>query len=186
MSSTQVFAMLKEKADLLKENDGSLFGKNFRDHVIETCKAKKKSLEAFSTKKQPFRSGPSYQGQNRGGRYNQGQLSSRGGYGGSGYGGRSFFKGQGGQAKRPYNGKCFATKESTQLQQSNRISTVSEPRHSKSCSQVHSVPLAGRLKHFLPAWEMITQDKNVLSSVEGLRIPFVSEPIQEKFLIKQK
>ena len=136
MSSTQVSTMLKEKADLLKENDGSLFGKDFRDHVIETCKAKKKSLEAFSTKKQPFRSGPSYQGQHRGGRFNSSQSNNRGGYGGSGYGGRSYFKGQGGQTKKPYNGKCFTTRDRTQLQQSNRVSTASEPRESKSCSPV--------------------------------------------------
>ena len=38
--------------------------------------------------------------------------------------------------------------------------------------KIPSVPLAGRLKHFLPAWEILTQDKQVLSLVRGVCIPF--------------
>jgi len=45
----------------------------------------------------------------------------------------------------------------------------------------HPVPLlAGRLKHFLPAWEKLTQDQEILSFVKGYEIPFLKQPFQEK------
>lgn len=36
----------------------------------------------------------------------------------------------------------------------------------------------GRLRNFLPIWEKITQDKNILSWISGLEIPFVNKPRQ--------
>jgi len=45
----------------------------------------------------------------------------------------------------------------------------------------HSVPLlAGRLEHFLPAWEKLTQDQEILSFVKGYEIPFLKQPLQVK------
>ena len=41
-----------------------------------------------------------------------------------------------------------------------------------------SLPLAGRLKHFVPMWENITRDPWVLQVVSGYLIEFSSTPIQ--------
>ena len=34
-------------------------------------------------------------------------------------------------------------------------------------------PLSGRLKHFLPAWRLLTKDQSVLFLVEGFKIPLL-------------
>ena len=47
-SSSQVTSMLKEKAALLHKYDQALFGKDFRDHLTESLKAKKQSIEAIA------------------------------------------------------------------------------------------------------------------------------------------
>ena len=41
--------LLKEKTALLQEDDGHLFGKRFRSHIIEIELSKKKSLEVFGS-----------------------------------------------------------------------------------------------------------------------------------------
>ena len=46
--------------------------------------------------------------------------------------------------------------------------------------EIPKIPLAGRLKHFLPAWGKLSADREILSMVEGLKIPFISEPFQKK------
>ena len=69
--STQASSMLKEKAEILRNDDGSLFGTYFRDEILENQKAEKKSKEAFSipntsssisskqpSYRSPFRLGP--------------------------------------------------------------------------------------------------------------------------------
>lgn len=40
--------------------------------------------------------------------------------------------------------------------------------------------MAGRLNKFLPAWEKLTKDHDVLSIVKGYQIPFQTIPIQTK------
>lgn len=40
------------------------------------------------------------------------------------------------------------------------------------------IPLAGRLRHYLPNWRVVTQDQWVLEAVKGYRIPFTQEPQQ--------
>ena len=45
---------------------------------------------------------------------------------------------------------------------------------------IPNVLLAGRLAYFIPAWEKIDQDQEILSIVKGYEIPFVSLPFQEK------
>ena len=62
-STTQVAAMLKEKASFLQKHNKALFGKNFTDNLAETIKAKKQSIEAITEvskpkNRQPFRGGP--------------------------------------------------------------------------------------------------------------------------------
>ena len=42
------------------------------------------------------------------------------------------------------------------------------------------VPLAGRLAYLTASWEKIGQDQEILSTVKGYEIPFVSLPYQEK------
>jgi len=46
--------------------------------------------------------------------------------------------------------------------------------------EIQEMPLAGRLRHFLQACEILTQDKQILSIVRGFEIPFLSVPFQEK------
>ena len=65
--------MLKQKAAFLQKHDQALFGKDFRDHLTESLKAKKQSIEVIAevskstSRKRPFREGPSfYQGKTGG------------------------------------------------------------------------------------------------------------------------
>ena len=51
---------------------------------------------------------------------------------------------------------------------------------------VPSLRLAGRLKSFLPAWQILTQDRQILLIVEGFEKPVSSEPMQEKLPIPMK
>ena len=60
--------MLKNKVELLQTNDENLFGKELSDHLTESVKSKKSSKEVFlklDDSKKPFRSGPSFQQQQR-------------------------------------------------------------------------------------------------------------------------
>ena len=60
--------MLKNKVELLQTNDENLFGKEFSDHLTESVKSKKSSKEVFlklDDSKKPFRSGTSFQQQQR-------------------------------------------------------------------------------------------------------------------------
>lgn len=43
---------------------------------------------------------------------------------------------------------------------------------------IPKVPLAGRLKHFSSAWEKVTKDQEILSIVEGYKIPLITPPVQ--------
>ena len=45
--SRKAKTLLKEKTALLQEDEGHLFGKKFRSHIIEIERSKKKSLEIF-------------------------------------------------------------------------------------------------------------------------------------------
>ena len=47
-SPPQVASMLKEKAAFLQKHDHALFGKDFRDYLTESLKAKKQSIEALA------------------------------------------------------------------------------------------------------------------------------------------
>ena len=58
-------SILKEEAAFLQKQDRVLFGKDFKDHLIKSLKAKKQSVEAIAkvskstNRKRPFREGPS-------------------------------------------------------------------------------------------------------------------------------
>ena len=47
-STTQVAALLQEKATFLQKHDKSLFRKEYSDNLAETIKAKKKSIEVIT------------------------------------------------------------------------------------------------------------------------------------------
>ena len=65
-SSSQVASMLKEKVAFLEKHDQALFGKDFRDHLTKSLKAKRQSIEAIAkvskstNRKRPFREGASF------------------------------------------------------------------------------------------------------------------------------
>jgi len=42
------------------------------------------------------------------------------------------------------------------------------------------LPLAGRMKHFLPNWQAITRDEWMLTTVMGYRIEFLQKPHQNR------
>ena len=44
--------------------------------------------------------------------------------------------------------------------------------------KARQAPLAGRLKFYLENWEKLTQDVNILSTVQGFKIPFSQTPFQ--------
>ena len=46
--------------------------------------------------------------------------------------------------------------------------------------QRSDLPVAGRLKHFLKNWKVLTSDPHILEIVEGYQIPFLSIPQQVK------
>ena len=61
-SPQQAKEMLREKADLLKQDDKNLFGKKFNEHLISSAKSKKQTIELFCDKgkrKKPFQYSPS-------------------------------------------------------------------------------------------------------------------------------
>ena len=73
-SSLQVASVLKEKGAFLQKHDQALFGKDFRDHLTESLKANKQSIEAIAevsksvNRMRPIRKGPAfYQGRPNGG-----------------------------------------------------------------------------------------------------------------------
>ena len=59
--SRKAKTLLKEKTALLQKDEGHLFGKKIRLHIIEIERSKKKSLEVFKGKNEkntPFRKSP--------------------------------------------------------------------------------------------------------------------------------
>ena len=58
-SSSQVASMLKEKAAFLQKHDKALFGKDFRDHLTKTLKAKEQSVKAIA-ERNPFERAPHF------------------------------------------------------------------------------------------------------------------------------
>ena len=45
---------------------------------------------------------------------------------------------------------------------------------------VPNLPLAGKLKHFFEAWEILTKDPEILEIVKGFKIPFLKNLKQER------
>ena len=49
-----------------------------------------------------------------------------------------------------------------------------------SARKVSNLPLAGRLTHFLEAWEILTKDLEISEIVKGFKILFLKNPTQER------
>ena len=49
-----------------------------------------------------------------------------------------------------------------------------------SARKVPNLPLAGKLKYFLGAWEILIKDPEILEIVKGFNIPFLKNPTQER------
>ena len=43
-----------------------------------------------------------------------------------------------------------------------------------------NLPLAGKIRHFLPNWVKLTQNPWVLEAVQGFRVPFTQQPFQKQ------
>ena len=53
-SQYQVKTMLREKAALLQKHDSELFGKTFRNHIVDTITSKREAREIFTDSKKLF------------------------------------------------------------------------------------------------------------------------------------
>lgn len=65
MNTAKGSSTLKEQTEVISKSGDLLFGNDFRDHVVDSSKAKRRSIEAF-TRKEPvakklFPKTPSYQ-----------------------------------------------------------------------------------------------------------------------------
>ena len=202
MNNTKGSYTLKEQTEVLSKSSDLLFGNDFRDHVVDSSKAKRKLIEAFTREepvaKKPFSKSPSYpsgsyqhsfkSSPRRGGYYQQQQNSQKYGYGGQNYRQSGSSRGSFFQSK----GKTCTTKGGTFEQQTktSRLNGLTQVHKAIKLLFKHmSVPslrLEGRLKSFLPPWQILTQDRQILSIVEGFEIPLSSKPMQEKLPISMK
>ena len=154
-STTHVAAMLKEKVSFLQKHNKALCGKEFTDNLAETINAKNQSIKTITETIRPnsrhfFRGGPS---QNKMG----GRL-------------RQYHNNGDKQGK----GKCFSLRGVVPFHNvslpsptplSMEVLTHASPLLKRLFSKmtVPISPLAGRLKHFLPALRLLTKDQCVLS-----------------------
>ena len=170
-SSSQVALMLKEKAAFLQKHDQALFGKDFRDHLTESLKAKKQSIDAIAevskstNRKRPFREGPSF-------------------YQGRPNGGQKF--------RSSYNGKHILFQKKGTLSQHQQNFTSNYDNHGgiNSCSSnskkiiFHSKNSKLRPskedKGISPSLETIDKRSRTLGFSKGYLIPLVMDPVQEK------
>ena len=165
--------MLKQKAAFLQKHDQALFEKDFRDHLTESLKAKKQSIEAIAevskstSRKRPFQGSPSfYQGRQNGGQ----------------------------KLRSNYNGKyiLFQKKETFSQQQPNFTSSYhkhgginSSPSNSKKVifqTKNSKISPSREDKGISPSLETIDKRPRTLgfSRMLPLRIPFLMNPVQEK------
>ena len=150
-SSSQVASMLKEKAAFLQKHDQALFGKDFRDHLNKSLKAKKQSIKAMAevskstNRRRSFREGPSF--------YQGGQM-------------------RGKNSGRTTMVNTFCSKRKNPSHCNSQISlpvminkedlTHVHPILKKlfSKQKIPKCALAGRIKEFLPAWKLLKGEEN--------------------------
>ena len=182
---------LKNKVELLEINDENLFAKEFSDHLTESVKSKRSSKEVFlkfDDSKNPFRSGPSFQQQQRksGG---QKQIAT---------------DNRVNQSKQTWSwnrkntnfhndGWRFQSESVTNSVVSRHISSNFKWTAGKRPSinkmlvfkemltKVVDIPPARRISHFLVNWQKSTLNQDILSVVKGYRIPFIKISFQQKF-----
>ena len=179
--------MLREEAHLLRWHDRNLFGKKFSEHLVASAKSKKQALKYLlkrEKKKKPFRNSPlEAPRRGSGGQHLKIFLDKR--YGksrqksirwNSAAGRSSGFQGKNKQKKKTFFNMFFPL-----------IIPIEDLKNVhpwlKSlfyARKVPNLPLTGRLKHFLEAWEIITKDPEILEIVKGFKISFLKSPTQER------
>jgi len=169
--SKKAASQLKEKADVLKRSSPLLFGKDFHEYLTEAAKMGKKIKELQNalrpqsssqwSSRTPFRKNPSSSQRNDGG-------------------------------KDCSSDEKTTTKNLTVRILKNLSSIENNFLIEEELNQVHPVirglflerpkvcVLAGRLKFFQKNWEKITQDPQILKSVQGFQIPLLQPPQQNK------
>lgn len=193
--SAQVATMLKDKKDLLQKNeDGMLFGKEFKDQIKQCAVDKKKSREVFGmSSRKPFREGPSYHKSVKGSVY-EGHNQTK--YGNN-YFNRGFTKRQGNYGKRK-----LVFSESTSLQQQNESSKTDElggfDSSSSNCKENVSksrnsiYPFSREVKTFSTSVGKIdSRPKSTLYGRRSKNTPFVETyseegPTSDKFQLPTK
>ena len=75
-------------------------------------------------------------------------------------------------------------KEITQLIPLGELSSARQLVKKLFC-KIPTVPLAGRLAHFMGSWEKLTKDQNILQKVKVYQIPFLCRP-KQTFLCKRR
>ena len=177
-SQYQVKPMLEEKVSLLQKYDDYLFGKNFRNHIVDIIKSKKQNKEIFIEHKNPFSFSSSH-APRKCERQNLFLTKT---------GSKKFHNGNQQQQQRQQRYTYYGQ---TGCQQQNMVGITApdqtffsmdlnpaKPTQWESrkvhplikslllSKSIPDVPLAGRLKHFVGAWVKITQDPKILSIVK--------------------
>ena len=170
-SSSQVALILKEKAVFLQKHDQALFGKDFRDYLTESLKAKKQSIEAiaavskFTNRKRPFDRAPHFIKEGRMGGKNSGRTTTV----------NTFCS----KRKEPsHSNSQISLPVMINMEELTHVHPILKKLFSKQ--NIPKCALAGRIKEFLPTWKLLTKDKELLALVEGYQIPLLMEPVQEK------
>ena len=151
-----------------------MFGHNFREDWCTNLKTKQKYQQVL---RKETKSPPTTFSKNRP-TFRRGPPAS------------SYGRGGGGRAPQVF----FVRTMPQRQRQHGKSNKITLPQHSTTsgCRQVKSSsfdqkpfpcqretgPLAGRLKFYSENWEKLTQDVNILSIVQGFKIPFSQTPFQ--------
>ena len=182
--------MLMNKVELLQTNDENLFGKEFSDHLTESVKSKKSSKEVFlklDDSKKPFRSGPSFQQQQRKSRGKNKllriieaiELNKTG----AGAGKMRVFKAVAGDFKvtaSPTQLLLDTSPVIPNVELANVYPLIKRLFSKDMLTKAVNILPAGRMSHFLVNWQKLTLNQDILSVVKGYKIPFIKIPFQRK------
>ena len=162
---------LKKYDDLFDDTEGMLFGRTFEKKLKKKGKAKKSQHEVLMAlndsnssrrghRPAPFRDGPTGIGQGKIGITTQVRKKPK--------------------AQITHLSMSCLQTPGEKLQESQLDHSKINPgiKNLFKDFQQPSVPLAGRLRYFTQNWRKLTNDSNILSIVEGLKLEFLEEPKQ--------
>ena len=185
--SQQSKEMLREEADLLQQQDKNLLGKKFRGTLFRQPNQRNKPSNCFVTRVRKNRSPFDMARQrHRGGGLEGSKNSSS----------KRIVLVQRDNNKVSVDinkeavaaDKVKANKKETffkisfpHLTPTSELENVHPlTRKLISAREVPKLILAGRLKHFEEAWKILTKDSEILELVEGYKVPFNKNPVQQK------